>query len=118
MGQRKLFPFKSGSLSLWLRERTPDLFITLAGLVVALSATIYVHFLTPPSLERNSKVVNILAGTNFHEIARVLEENGIVRDPRSFYLLARFESPGRGRDEVCRARKTGRSERAHRHHQS
>jgi UPF0755 protein len=92
MGQRKLFPSKSGSLSLWLRERTPDLFITLVGLVVALLATIYVHFLTPPSLERHSKVVNILAGTSFHEIARILEDNGIVRDHRSFYLLARFEN--------------------------
>ena len=92
MGQRKLFPSESGSLSLWLRERTPDFFITLAGLVVALSATIYVHFLTPPSLERHSKVVNIFTGTNFHEISGVLEENGIIRDRRSFYLLARFEN--------------------------
>jgi len=92
MGQRKLFPSKSGSLSVWLKERTPDLFITLVGLVVALLATIYVHFLSPPSLERHSKVVNILAGTSFHEISRILEENGIVRDRRSFYLLARFEN--------------------------
>ena len=91
MGQRKLFPSKSGSLSLWLRERTPDFFITLVGLVVALLATIYVHFLTPPSLERHSKVVNILPGTSFHEISRILEDSGIVRDHRSFYLLARFE---------------------------
>ena len=92
MNQRKLFPSKTGSLSIWLKERTPDLLITLVGLVVALLATIYVHFLTPPSLERHSKVVNILAGTSFHEIGRILEENGIVRDHRSFYLLARFES--------------------------
>ena len=92
MNQGKLFPSKTGWLSVWLKERTPDLLITLVGLAVALLATIYVHFLTPPSLERHSKVVNILAGTSFHEIGRILEENGIVRDHRSFYLLARFEN--------------------------
>ena len=92
MNQRKLFPSQTGWLSIWLKERTPDLLITLVGLVVALAATIYVHFLTPPSLDKNSKVVNILTGTSFHEIARILEENGIVRDHRSFYVLARFGS--------------------------
>jgi UPF0755 protein len=91
MDDQRHLASKAGSLSLWFRERTPDLFLTLAGLVVVLLATIYVHFLSPPGWERHSKVVNIPAGTSFHETARILEENGIVRDHRGFYLLARFE---------------------------
>jgi hypothetical protein len=49
MNQGKLFPSKTGWLSVWLKERTPDLLITLVGLAVALLATIYVHFLTHPA---------------------------------------------------------------------
>jgi UPF0755 protein len=54
-------------------------------------ATGYVHFLAPPSWERHSKVVTIQAGTSFQEISRILDENGIIRDRWSFYLLARLE---------------------------
>ncbi|MBU1205697.1 MAG: endolytic transglycosylase MltG [Proteobacteria bacterium] len=79
------------SLSNWFKERTVDLLITLAGIGVVFSATGYVHFLVPPSWERHSKVVTIQAGMGFRDIARILEENGIVRDRRSFYLLARME---------------------------
>ena len=91
MDDRRHFASKAGSLSLWFKERTSDLLLTLAGLVVVLLATIYVHFLSPPSWERHSKVVNIPAGMSFHEIGRILEENGIVRDHRGFYLLARLQ---------------------------
>jgi len=79
------------SLSHGFKERTDDLLITLVGIVVVFSATGYVHFLAPPSWERHSKVVTIQAGMGFRDIARILEENGIVRDRRSFYLLARME---------------------------
>jgi UPF0755 protein len=83
---------KSGSSFVgWFKERAVDLTITLAGIVVALAATAYVHFLAPPSWERHSKVITIQSGDGFRDIARVLEENGIVRDRRSFYLLARIE---------------------------
>jgi UPF0755 protein len=68
-----------------------DLLITLAGIVLVISATGYVHFLAPPSWERHSKVVTIQAGMGFRDIARILEENGIIRDRSSFYLLARME---------------------------
>ena len=79
------------SLSRWFKERAVDLAITLAGMAVVLAATGYVHFLAPPSREVHSRVVTIQAGEGFRDIARVLEENGIIRDRRSFYLLARME---------------------------
>jgi UPF0755 protein len=75
----------------WYEERTADLAITLAGLLIVLLATAYVHFWAPPGLDRHSKIVAIQAGTNFHEIAKVLEDNGIIRDHISFYLLARLQ---------------------------
>jgi UPF0755 protein len=75
----------------WCRERWLDLLITLGGMVAVLLAAIYLHFLAPASWTKHSKVVVILQGKGFHEIARVLEENGIIRDRRSFYLLARIE---------------------------
>jgi UPF0755 protein len=91
VSERKSFDKRSGSLSCWFKERKPDLLITFVGLVVVILATIYVHFLTPPGWERHARVVIIPPGASFHDIARILEENGIVRDRRSFYLLARLE---------------------------
>jgi UPF0755 protein len=91
MALKKKFAKSWSSLSNWFKERTVDLLITLAGIVVVFSATGYVHFLAPPSWERNSKVVTIQAGASFRDIARILEENEIVRDRGSFYLLARME---------------------------
>jgi len=90
MWGKNLF-FPNSSLAFWFKERTVDLLIAFSGIVTVLLATIYVHFLTPPSFEHHSKVVNIPAGTGFQEISRILEENGIVRDRRSFYLLGRLE---------------------------
>lgn len=75
----------------WLKERSTDLLITFAGLLIVFVATIYLHFFAPPSWENHPKRVTIQAGTGFHDIARLLEENGVVRDRRSFYLLARLE---------------------------
>ncbi len=75
----------------WLEDRTADLLITLAGLTAVLLAVVYVHFFAPASLERHVKVVTIQAGTAFFEVARILEGKGIVRDRRSFYLLARIQ---------------------------
>ncbi len=75
----------------WFRERTIDILITFVGLILLSLGIIYIHFWAPASWERHSKVVVIPAGTSFQEIARILEENGIVRDQRSFYLLARIE---------------------------
>lgn len=74
----------------WLGDRTTDLLITLAGLMAVFLAVVYVHFWAPPSWEHHSKVVTIQPGTSFTDIARILETNGIVRDHRSFYLLARI----------------------------
>ncbi len=79
------------SFSRWFEERVTDLAITFAGVMVVLIATLYLHFWAPPSLERHNKIVAIQPGTNFHEIAKILEENGIIRDRTSFYLLARLE---------------------------
>ena len=75
----------------WCRERWLDLLITLGGMAAVLLATVYLHFLAPASWTRNSKVVVIPQGKAFHEIARILEDNGIIRDRRSFYLLARID---------------------------
>ncbi len=77
--------------STWFGQRTTDLAVTFAGLLIVLLATAYIHFWAPPGLERNHKIVAIQAGTNFHEIARLLEDNGIIRDRMSFYLLARIQ---------------------------
>jgi UPF0755 protein len=79
------------SLREWCKERGLDLFITLGGMVAVLLATVYLHFWAPPSLTKNTKVVVIPQGRSFHEIAQILEEQGIIRDRRSFYLLARIE---------------------------
>jgi UPF0755 protein len=91
VGERKIIPRKGGALPGWLKERTSDFSIALAGLLLVLLATIYVHFLAPPSWERHYRVVTIPVGMSFHDIARLLEDNGIVRDHNSFYLLARLE---------------------------
>jgi UPF0755 protein len=91
MNGKKSLDKKRSSRFRWFNERKSDLSITFIGLVVVLLATIYVHFLTPPSREPHSKVVNIPTGVSFNDIARILEENGVIRDRRSFYLLARFE---------------------------
>jgi UPF0755 protein len=79
---------------LWLRikgRRTP-LFAVGAGLALAaaLAALFYVHFFSPPSAERLPRIVTIRTGTAFWQVARILEDQGVVRDRRSFYLLARF----------------------------
>lgn len=89
--EKKVAGPKGGAFPGWFRERTSDFSIAFAGLVIVLLATIYVHFLAPPSWERHHRVVTIPAGTSFHDIARLLEDNGIVRDHNSFYLLARLE---------------------------
>jgi UPF0755 protein len=89
--EKKAAARKGGMFPRWLKERTSDFSMAFAGLVIVLWATIYVHFLAPPSWERHSRVVTLPAGTSFHDISRILEDNGIVRDHRSFYLLARLE---------------------------
>jgi UPF0755 protein len=91
MSEKKTLTQGWVSLSQWLKKRTIDFSITLLGLFLVLFATIYLHFLAPPSWEKNSKVITIKNGASFQEVARVLEENGIVRDRRTFYLLARLE---------------------------
>ena len=84
-------PKAQRSLIRWCKRRWLDLLITLGGMLVVLLATIYLHFLAPASWTKHDKVVMIPAGKSFHDIARILEENGIIRDRRSFYLLARIE---------------------------
>lgn len=91
MAEKKFLLQAWGSLSKWFKERVTDLSLTLAGLVVVFLATGYVHFVAPPGWDRHSKVVTIQGGTSFQEISRILEENGIIRDRWSFYLLARLE---------------------------
>jgi UPF0755 protein len=65
--------------------------ITLVGLAAVLLSVVYVHFFAPASLERHAKVVTIQAGAAFSEVARILESKGVIRDRRSFYLLARLQ---------------------------
>ncbi len=89
IGRKMKKPWRTSSR--WYEGKTADLAITFAGLLVVLFAGAYIHFLAPPGLERSSKIVAIQAGTNFHEIAKLLEENGIIRDRMSFYLLARIQ---------------------------
>ncbi|HYB20460.1 MAG TPA: endolytic transglycosylase MltG [Thermodesulfobacteriota bacterium] len=79
------------SLTQWCKERWLDLLITLGGMLVVLLAIVYLYFLAPPSWTRHNKVVIIPPGKSFYDIARILEENGIIRDRRSFYFLARIE---------------------------
>ena len=79
------------SLSHWLLERSKDFWITLLGLALILGGAVYLHLYAPASWEKHAKVVNIPMGTSFQEVSRILEENGIIRDQRSFYLLARLQ---------------------------
>lgn len=74
----------------WYGERKVDIWLTVLGLVIALWAAGYSHFLAPASREGHLKVVYIQEGTGFLEVSRLLEEEGVVRDRRSFYLLARL----------------------------
>jgi UPF0755 protein len=83
---------RRGSIYRWARNRTTKLLITLAGLVVVFLAITYVYFYAPASWESNSKVVTILPGMGFGDIARTLESKGVVRDRRAFYLLARLRN--------------------------
>lgn len=80
------------TFSQWLKDRTTDLLITLAGLTAVFLAVAYVHFFAPASLERHAKVVTIPAGSAFSEVARILENKGVIRDRRTFYLLARVHN--------------------------
>ena len=68
--------------------------ITLAGIMLVIAATGYVHFLAPPSWERHTKVLAIQAGMGFRDIARVLEENGIIDNALSTKLqeMAQFRN--------------------------
>ncbi|MGQ9693263.1 MAG: endolytic transglycosylase MltG [Thermodesulfobacteriota bacterium] len=75
----------------WCHERSLDLFITLIGLAAIFGATGYVHFWAPAGWEKHTRVISIQSGMPFKEIAKILEDNGIVRDQRSFYLLARLQ---------------------------
>ena len=89
---RKYFrPIKpQRSFQEWCKDKRLDLLVTLGGMVAVLLATIYLHFFAPASWTKNAKVVVIPQGKSFHEVARILEDNGIIRDRRSFYLLARI----------------------------
>jgi UPF0755 protein len=69
-----------------------DLLLTLVGLTLVLGAAVYLHFFAPPGWARHTKVVVVPNGTSFLEICRILEENGIIRDRRSFYLYARLQN--------------------------
>jgi UPF0755 protein len=92
MFDRKNKPIQSRrSLLQWCRARWLDLLLTLGGIVAVFSAAFYLHFLAPPSWTQHNRVIVIPAGKSFHEAARILEENGIIRDRRTFYLLARFD---------------------------
>lgn len=91
MGIAKFFKKKITSFSKWGQERALDLLITLVGLLAVFLSTGYIHFLAPAGWERHTKVVSIQSGMAFKEIAKILEANGIIRDWRSFYLLARFQ---------------------------
>ena len=75
----------------WCKDKRLDLLVTLGGMAAVLLATIYLHFFAPASWTKSAKVVVIPPGKSFHEVARILEDNGIIRDRRSFYLLARIE---------------------------
>lgn len=86
------FLFKAwGSLLYWSKERTLGVSLASVGLAVVILATLYFLFLAPPSGDGHSRVVAIPAGASFHDISRILEEKGIIRDRRSFYLLARLQ---------------------------
>jgi len=91
MGWGKFFINSWNSFGEWFHQRTVDLLITFIGLVGVFLATGYIHVLAPAKWERHSKVVTIQAGTGFLDISRILEENGIIRDRRIFYLLARMQ---------------------------
>lgn len=75
----------------WCRERSFDLLITFFGLGAIFFAAGYIHFWAPAGWERHTRVISIQSGMTFKEIAKILEENGIVRDQRSFYFLARLQ---------------------------
>lgn len=75
----------------WGKGRRLGWLFPLGGLAVVLLAMSYLHFLAPPSWTKHHKVVVIPSGKSFHDIAWILEENGIIRDRRIFYLLARIE---------------------------
>jgi UPF0755 protein len=77
------------SLLHWSKARWPR--ITLGGVLALLLPTIYLYFLAPASWTDNPKVVMIPSGKSFRDISRILEGNGVIRDRRSFYLLARLE---------------------------
>lgn len=79
------------SFTNWCQERDFDLFITLIGVGAIFLATGYVHFWAPAGWEKHTRVISIQSGMPFKEVAKILEDNGIIRDQRSFYLLARIQ---------------------------
>ena len=89
-GKKKMAEISRG-FSHWLKDHTGDLLVTLAGLAAVLAAVVYVYFFAPANPERHVKVVTIQTGVAFSEVARILESKGIIRDRRSFYLLARLQ---------------------------
>ncbi len=87
----KIFNFLKNLFINWCQERYFDLFVTLIGLGAIFLATGYVHFWAPAGWEKHIRVISIQSGMSFKEIAKILEDNGIVRDQRSFYFLARLQ---------------------------
>jgi UPF0755 protein len=75
----------------WLKNRRAVLLIASAASAAVLLAGVYFYFFAPANWERHTKVVTIPVGTAFSETARILESKGVVRDRRSFYLLARLQ---------------------------
>jgi len=86
------FLFKAWSFHFhWPKDRAAGWALAFTGLVVMFLMALYYLFLAPAGGEEHSKIVAIPAGSGFHDISRILEEKGIIRSRRSFYLLARLE---------------------------
>ena len=58
-------------------------------LVIALLLDVLSFLVLPPTFRREEKRVLILRGSTFQEIVHVLDEEGLLRSPTRFYLMAR-----------------------------
>lgn len=59
------------------------------SIVIFLLLDILVSFVLPPTFQGEEKCVLIPKGSTFREVAEVLDEEGLLRSPTAFYLMAR-----------------------------
>jgi len=72
------------------KVRQTRISLLVAGAIALLLLYALLFLTLPPSLRGETKQVVIQKGTPFKGVVRILDEDGLLRSPRGFYLMARL----------------------------